>query len=149
MKRSISIHELADHAGQELGVSDWLLVDQQRIDRFARTTGDFQWIHVDVERAQRERGSTIAHGFLILSLIPVLQDQIATFTDGAFGLNYGLNRVRMINPVSAGSRIRLRQTLLSVTPRGGDILIACECVIEVEGVDRPALVAETLALFVP
>jgi acyl dehydratase len=147
--RSISVHNLADHVGQELGVSDWLSIDQQRIDTFARATGDHQWIHVDLERATRERGGTIAHGFLILSLIPVLHESVTEITDASFGLNYGLNRVRFIGPVAAGSRIRLLEKLVSVAPKQDGLLVTYEFVIEREGEDKPALIAESLGLIVP
>lgn len=146
--RSISIHELANHVGQELGVSDWFLIDQERIDTFAQATGDRQWIHVDVERATRERGGTIAHGFLILSLIPVLHESVTEITDISFGLNYGLNRVRFIGPVAAGTRVRLREKLLSVEVKQNGTVVTYEFVIEREGEDKPALIAESLGLVI-
>ena len=100
--------DLKDYVGKELGVSDWLAIDQDRINQFADATGDHQWIHVDVERAQRELpiGNTIAHGFLTLSLIPMLVAEIFTITSKTRGINYGLNRVRFTGMVPAGSRVR-------------------------------------------
>ncbi len=135
--------------GQELAVSDWLLVDQARIDAFAACTGDHQWIHVDVERAARGPfGGTIAHGFLTLSLVPVLTG--GTWSAGLgleATLNYGLDRVRFLTPVRAGSRVRNRVSLVSAEERGaGRTLLCLENTVEIEGEAKPALVATTLAM---
>jgi acyl dehydratase len=141
---------IADFVGRELGVSGWITVDQKRIDDFAACTGDHQWIHVDVERARRESpfGTTIAHGYLTLSLLPVMQQQVGTLPDGVVAaLNYGSNRVRFMTPVKSGARIRDRITLAEAEDKGdGRILTTTRHVVEIEGEDKPALVAYTLAL---
>ncbi len=135
--------------GHELAVSDWLLVDQAKIDAFAACTGDHQWIHVDVERAARGPfGATIAHGFLTLSLLPALTS--GTWSAGLgleATLNYGLDRVRFLTPVRAGSRVRNRVKLVSAEERGaGRTLLCFENTVEIEGEAKPALVANTLAM---
>jgi len=142
--------DVKQHVGKEMGVSDWVTVDQARIDKFAEATGDFQWIHVDVERAKREMpgGKTIAHGFLTLSLIAGLP--VWRVEKLSRGINYGLNKVRFTSPVPAGSRVRLRQTCLSAEDvAGGGVRVTCESVIEIEGQAKPAVVAETMAIFYP
>jgi acyl dehydratase len=141
--------DLRDYAGKEIGVSDWFTVDQAIIDKFAEATGDHQWIHVDVERAKREMpgGRTIAHGYLTLSLVPRLAQTIYRVKKRSRGLNYGSNRIRFTGQVPAGSRIRLRQQIKSVEPvEGGGVRITAESKVEVEGADKPALVAETISL---
>jgi acyl dehydratase len=139
-----------EFVGKELGVSDWITVDQQRINEFADCTGDHQWIHVDVERAQRESpfGGTVAHGYLTLSLLPAMQYQVGTVPGGVTAaLNYGADKVRFITPVRAGARIRDRVTLLAVEDKGGGrLLLTSRHSVEIEGVDKPALVADTLAM---
>lgn len=141
---------IGDFVGKELGVSDWVTVDQQRIDDFAACTGDNQWIHVDVERATRESpfGGTIAHGYLTLSLLPIMQFNVGTLPEGVTAaLNYGADRVRFITPVKAGGRIRDHITLAGAEDKGGGrILVTTRHTVEIEGEDRPALVADTLAL---
>jgi acyl dehydratase len=141
---------IGDFVGKELGVSDWVTVDQQRIDDFAACTGDNQWIHVDVERAKRESpfGGTVAHGYLTLSLLPIMQFNVGTLPEGvSAALNYGADRVRFITPVKAGGRIRDHITLVNVEDKGGGrILVTSRHTVEIEGEDRPALVADTLAL---
>jgi acyl dehydratase len=139
--------DLAAHVGgPPLGSSDWVLLDQDKITAFAALTGDDHWIHVDVERAAREmpQGRTIAHGFLVLSLIPFLQRGIYTIRQRGKGLNYGCNRVRFTAPVPVGSRVRLRQSVLACLRVEGGTRITFESTMEIEGQDRPALVAETL-----
>ena len=140
--------DLSAHIGRDLGASDWLTIDQARIDAFAATTGDDHWIHVDVDRARREMpgGKTIAHGLLTLSLIPRLQRTIWTIAQRGRGLNYGYNRVRFTGPVPVGGRIRLRQALKAAEPVAGGIRFTFEATVEVEGADRPALVAEMIVL---
>ena len=142
-----TVDELRELVGQELGVGGWLEVSQQRVNAFAEATGDFQWIHVDVERAAKSPfGGTIAHGYLTLSLIPMLSSQIfAVDTPGA-RLNYGLNKVRFPMPVRVGARIRARATLVSLTdvPAGKQLTVAYT--IEVEDQPKPACVAETVVL---
>jgi acyl dehydratase len=141
--------DLRQYVGKEIGVSDWFTVDQTIIDKFAEATGDHQWIHVDVERAKREMpgGRTIAHGYLTLSLVPRLAQQIYRVKQRSRGLNYGSNRIRFTGQVPAGSRIRLRQMIKAVEPvDGGGVRITSESVVEVEGGARPALVAETIGM---
>jgi acyl dehydratase len=138
--------------GQELGVSDWMQMDQQRIQQFAQCTGDDQWIHVDVERASRESpfGSTIAHGYLTLSIVgpASLEVWIRPAGIGA-ALNYGVDRVRFIAPVPSGKRVRSRIKLLAVEPKaGGRTLITTENTVEIEGQDKPALIANVLTMAV-
>ncbi len=138
--------ELETLVGQEVGVSSWLEVTQARIDQFAAATGDTQWIHTDPERAQASPlGGTIAHGFLTLSLLSTLaHEAIDLQGDFAHRLNYGLNRVRFTAPVKSGSRIRGRFSLLSVTGALGGFQIAYTATVEIEGLAKPALVAEWL-----
>ena len=134
--------------GRKLGVSEWFTVTQERINLFAEATGDHQWIHVDVARAAREMpgGHTIAHGFLTLSLLPQLAQDIYRIRRRSRGINYGANKLRFTHPVAAGSRVRLHMTLkASENVEGGRRLIS-ENTIEIEGQERPALVAETIAL---
>jgi acyl dehydratase len=145
----IPLAELPKHVGEELGVSDWLVISQERVNQFAEATGDDQWIHVDVERAQREIGGTIAHGYLTLSLIPLLARQIVRYEGVGRGLNYGANKVRYTNAVPVGGRIRLKVKLLNAEPRAGGIMITNECTVEVEGQQRPACIAETVAILYP
>ena len=140
--------DMAAYAGKELGKSDWLTVDQEMIDRFAEATGDHQWIHVDVERARREMpgGKTIAHGYLTLSLIPRLTQSIVRIRKRSRGINYGSNKVRYLNPVKAGSRVRLVQGLKAAEPIEGGQRLIFDMTVEIEGEERPALIAETIAL---
>lgn len=144
--RTVMFAELPGLVGQEIGVSDWVVIDQDRINRFAETTGDHQWIHVDVARATREIGSPIAHGYLTLALIPMLSAQILAVEGVVRGINYGANKVRFTNMTPAGARVRLRQKLLSVEAKSGGLQLVNECTIEIEGKDRPACVAETISL---
>ena len=134
--------------GQEVGVSDWYLIDQDRINQFAEETDDYQWLHVDVERAKKELpvGSTIAHGYLLTALFPVLSEKIIIFNGGRV-INYGLNKVRFKQMVPAGSRVRLRSTLKSARKRVGALQVILENTLEVEGQNKPACVAETIALY--
>jgi len=138
--------------GRELGTSNWIAVDQERIDRFADCTGDRQWIHVDVERARRESpfGAPIAHGYLTLSLVAPLAMALGLIPpDAASGLNYGLDKVRFVAPVRAGARVRNRVSLLSAEPQnGGRILVKLQCTLEIEGEAKPALVAEMLCMLI-
>src|ERR687888_1206396 len=141
--------DLAQYVGKEIGVSDWFAVDQAIIDKFADATGDHQWIHVDVERAKREMpgGKTIAHGFLTLSLIPRLADSLLRIENRRQGINYGSNKVRFVSPVPSGSRVRLRQRILEVQdvePQG--VRMTAQMTVELEGQERPALVAEIITL---
>ena len=146
--KTVSYDEVAGLAGQEIGVSEWVEIAQERIDMFAEATGDHQWIHVDVERAKTEMpgGKTIAHGYLTLSLIPMLGAQILRITGVSRGINYGSNKLRFTNTVPVGSKVRARQKLISVEPRAGGLQMVNEMTIEIEGQDRPACVAETISL---
>jgi len=142
--------DLRARVGQELGVSDWLTIDQSRIDQFAECTGDRQWIHVDVERARRESpfGAPVAHGYLTLSLLAPTALEILVRPAGITqAFNYGLDRVRFIAPVKVGSRIRNRIKLVSVDEKPGSrALLTTENTIEIEGEDKPALTAVALAM---
>ena len=142
--------DLGRFVGKELGLSGWLTVDQGRINEFSRATGDHQWIHVDVERARRESPyqGTIAHGYLTLSLIAGMVMEIgAVPCDAKAGLNYGLDKVRFMAPVKAGARVRGRVVLLGAEDkRNGRVLLKLECTLEIEGGDKPALVAEMLTM---
>ena len=146
-----TLDTLDQFVGRELGVSDWLTVDQSRIDAFADCTGDHQWIHIDPERARSGPfGTTIAHGLLTLSLLPMLREQIGVVPAGVRQvLNYGSDRVRFLTPVPSGARIRARVTLVAAEPKGpGRTLLRTGNTVEIEGEERPALVAETLALLI-
>jgi len=146
-----SLSTLGDFVGQELGVSDWITVDQARINQFADQTGDHQWIHVDVERARRESpfGSTVAHGYLTLSLAAACQMEMGVVPAGVVeALNYGLDRVRFLAPVKAGARIRDRIVLQDVERKGGNLLLKTRNTIEIEGERKPALIADALSLLV-
>ena len=138
--------------GRELGASGWVVVDQDRIDAFAACTGDRQWIHVDVARAKRESpfGGPIAHGYLTLSLVAAMVMELGVIPpDAATGLNYGLDKVRFIAPVKAGSRVRTRVSLLSAEPQaGGRVLLKLQCTLDIEGEAKPALVAEVLCMLI-
>jgi acyl dehydratase len=142
--------ELAQHVGRELGPSDWMTVEQAIIDKFAAATGDHQWIHVDVERAKKEMpgGKTIAHGYLTLSLVPRMAQTLVKVTARKRGLNYGSNKVRFTNAVPAGARIRLRSyKLKNVEPIDGNgFRVTSEATVEIEGQERPALVAEIISI---
>jgi acyl dehydratase len=144
-----SIAELAGRVGQEVGTSDWLEVSQERINQFAETTEDRQWIHIDVERAARESPfkETIAHGFLSLSLLSAL-GKGAMFVGGVrMGVNYGLNRVRFVSPVPAGARIRGRFTLATIEEIKGGVQATWKVTIERDGSERPCCVAEWLVRY--
>ena len=135
--------------GQELGASDWLEVTQDLIDRFAEVTGDHQWIHVDVERAKREMpgGKTIAHGYLLLSLLPKLGSGIYKLSWPTRSINYGSDKVRIVNPVKAGARIRLRQSLVAVEDGApGAHRITVRQTLEIEGEAKPAMIADTIRM---
>ena len=140
--------DLKTHVGEDIGTSGWVTVDQATIDKFADATGDHQWIHVDVARAKREMpgGTTIAHGFLTLSLIAGLGDQTLTIRERSRGINYGSDRVRFTAPVPSGSRVRLHQKLTKVEDIEGGVRMTFESKMEIEGQARPALIAETIAL---
>lgn len=142
---TLSIRDLEARVGQEVGVSPWYEVSQERIDLFARATEDHQWIHVDRERAKGSPyGSTIAHGFLTLSLLSRLAELALGFQERAMGVNYGLNRVRFTAPVPAGSRIRARFALVRHEKLEGGAQLTWKATVEREGADKPCMVAEWL-----
>ncbi|MGK8476209.1 MaoC family dehydratase [Stutzerimonas stutzeri] len=145
----VPVAQLKDYIGKELGHSEWLTIDQQRVDRFADCTGDHQFIHVDPEKAaQTPFGGTIAHGFLSLSLLPMLSGDLLVVPEGArMGVNYGLDSLRFIQPVRVGSRVRLGLTLIDAHEKNpGQWLLKARAVMEIEGSEKPAYIAETLAL---
>ncbi len=146
MAEAVTFDQVHTLAGQEVGVSDWLEVSQERVNRFADATGDHQWIHIDVERATREIGGPIAHGYLTLSLIPFLAAGLMPVEGVTRGINYGCNKVRFTNMVRIGKRVRLRQKLVSAEPKSGGLQLISECTIEIEGEERPACVAETISV---
>lgn len=140
-----TLNELNAHVGQEIGVTDWFLMTQERIQQFADATGDHQWIHVDADRARRESPfkTTIAHGFLTLSLLPQFMPQVLQIKGGMrMGINYGLNRLRFVSPVRAETRIRARFTLQSIKDFGEGLEIVYLVTVEGEGSSKPCLVAE-------
>jgi acyl dehydratase len=140
--------DLPGLAGQEIGVSDWVTIDQDRINKFADATGDHQWIHLDIARAAKELpgGKTIAHGYLTMSLIPWLTGGFLKIEGVTRGINYGSNKVRFTNMVPVGSRVRARSKMLSVEPRGGGMQLTSEVTIEIEDEKRPACIAETIGI---
>lgn len=143
-----SIEEAIEAIGEELGVSDWTGIDQQRIDAFADVTGDRQWIHVDPDRASAESpySTTIAHGFLTLSLIPALSKANYRVEDAKMGINYGLNKVRFLAPVPTGSRIRVRSELVDATKVDDNTVdLIVRHTVELDGSEKPAAVAELIA----
>ena len=143
-KTAIKLRELESRVGEEVGVSPWVEIEQERIDLFAKATEDFQWIHVDPKRAKDSPfGGTIAHGFLTLSMLPKLSESTFEFSDRKMGVNYGLNKVRFTAPVPAGAKIRGRFTLAKYEPIAGNgVQTTWSVSIEREGADKPALVAE-------
>ena len=148
----MSVAILAEKVGQELGVSPWRVIAQDRIDRFADATDDHQWIHVDRTRAaDGPFGTTVAHGFLTLSLLaPTAYEVLADIFAGATAFNYGLDKVRFIAPVRVGSRVRNRIRLLAIEPKGGGRwLLTSENTFEIEGEDKPALIAVSLVMILP
>ena len=146
MTTTVHYDDLETLVGKEVGASDWVEIDQQRVNTFADATGDHQWIHVDVEKAKAAMGGTIAHGYLTLSLIPYLGAQIMSIQGVSRGINYGSNKVRFTNMVPVGSKVRARLKVLGVEARGGGKQITNEVTIEIEGKDRPACIAETITM---
>jgi acyl dehydratase len=144
--KKVQYADLESLAGKEVGVSDWHTIDQDRVNMFAEATGDHQWIHVDVERATKELGGPIAHGFLTLSLLPMLGSEVLRVEGTTRGINYGSDKVRFTGMVPVGSKVRLRQKCLGVEEKAGGKQMRMEATIEIEGKDRPALVAETLTV---
>jgi acyl dehydratase len=140
----MKVRDLASRVGEEVAVSPWLEITQERIDTFARAVDDFQWIHVDPQRAAASPfGATIAHGFLTLSILSHLSERTFSFADRRMGINYGLNRVRFTSPVPVGSRVRARFTLQKFEPlQENGVQVTWNTTVEIEGRDKPALVAE-------
>ena len=146
MKSSLKIRDLERRVGEEIAVSPWVDMPQERIDLFAKATEDFQWIHVDRERAkQSEFGTTIAHGYLTLSMLPKLIESTFEFSDRKMGVNYGLNKVRFTSPVPAGAKIRGRFTLAKYEKLDGGVQTTWSVMIERQGEEKPAMVAETIS----
>lgn len=152
MSKIVSADELANYVGQEVGLTEWLEIDQERINLFADATGDHQYIHVDPERAaQTPFGTTIAHGFLTLSLLAMLSNQNGglKLENTVMGINYGLDKVRFINPVKVGSKIRARFELMSADEKKPKhFLLKHNVTVEIEGEEKPALIAEWLGMTV-
>ena len=147
MPTELTIADLENAEERDLGVSDWHTVEQKHIDLFADATGDHQWIHVDPDMAaQGPFGTTVAHGYLSLSLLPMLLGQVMAVTDAKMGVNYGTDKIRFTNPVPSGSRVRAKARLLSSQRKGDGILYKVGVEIEIEGQDKPALVGEVLYL---
>ncbi len=146
---TIAVADLPNRVGEEMGPGRWHEVTQEQIDKFADATGDHQWIHVDREKArQGPFGTTIAHGYLTLSLIPMLIHEVLVVDGVKMGINYGVNKVRFPAPVPSGSNVRLRARLQSVEPvANGGFQVITECTIEREGADKPVCVAETVARY--
>ncbi|MBS3810223.1 MAG: MaoC family dehydratase [Desulfobacterales bacterium] len=142
-----TIEQLRQKTGEEIAVGQWRPVTQEQINLFAEATGDYQWIHLDEKRAAAESpyGTTVAHGFLTLSMIPALMGETVQLPPAKMSVNYGLNRVRFPAPVPAGSKIRPRVTLLSVEDAEGGVQVNWRVMIEVEGSEKPACIAETIS----
>jgi len=150
VRQFTNIDELANAVGETLGTSDWITVTQDAIDKFAEATGDYQWIHVDRERAKISPfGTTIAHGYLTLALAPRLMDQIYKVDNIRLRINYGLNKVRFTEPVKSGARVRMTLKLQSVDRMPKGIRVTTEARFAIDGVERPACIAELVAVLVP
>ena len=150
MRVFTTLDEVAAASGEELGTSDWLTIEQDRVDRFAEATGDHQWIHVDVERARSGPfGGTIAHGYLTLSLVPYLGSQVFSLETPGAKLNYGVNKVRFPHPVLVGKRVRAHVALSEVADLPAGKQLTLKYTVEIEGEAKPACVAETVVLLLP
>jgi acyl dehydratase len=147
MREIASLAELKNLIGQEVAISDWVYISQERIALFAEATGDHQWIHLDAERCRKESpfGNTVAHGFLTLSLLPMLMQNAIVMSDVKMGVNYGLNKVRFPSPVPVGSRVRGRMKLLNVEDIDGGAQMTWQVTIEREGGAKPVCVAESIS----
>jgi acyl dehydratase len=147
MKTFASLADLAPLVGQEVAVSDWITITQERVNQFAEATGDHQWIHIDVERAKAGPfGAPIAHGYLTLSLLPLFFQTAIDIQGARMGVNYGLNKVRFTSPVPVGSRLRARMTLLAFEPIADNgVQMTWKVAVEREGVDKPVCIAESIA----
>lgn len=150
MRVFTTFEEVAEAAGTDLGTTEWVTIDQRRVNQFADATGDHQWIHVDIERAKEGPfGGTIAHGYLTLSLVPWLGSQVFTLRTPGAKLNYGVNKVRFPNPLLVGKRIRLHVKMGEVVDIPSGKQLTVQHTIEIEGEDKPACVAETVVLLLP
>ncbi len=147
----VAYEDLSGLAGKEIGVSGWVTLDQAKVNQFADATGDHQWIHVDVERAKREMatGGTIVHGYFTLSLIPKFMFELLEITGISQMINYGTNKVRFTNMVPTGSRVRGRLKVISVEMKGKGATLNYEMVLEIEGQERPACIAEVIMMAFP
>jgi acyl dehydratase len=147
MTTTLSRNELLEASDRDLGTSDWWRIEQRHIDLFAEATGDHQWIHVDpVAAAQGPFGTTVAHGYLSLSLLPMLLSQVLNVEGVRMGVNYGIERIRFTSPVPSGSEVRLHAKLLSAEPRGEGVLYRVGVEVEIRNAEKPALVGEVLYL---
>lgn len=145
MATTLTIAEIEGSSERELGVSEWHTVTQEHVDQFAEATGDHQWIHVDPEMAkQGPFGGTIAHGYLSLSLLPMLLGQVMSVTDARMGVNYGTDKVRFISPVPVGSKVRVKAKLIEGNRKGDGVLYKVGVELEIEGADKPAMAGEVL-----
>ncbi|GAB2885859.1 MaoC family dehydratase [Nocardioides pacificus] len=150
MRVFTTLDEVAAAVGEELGTSEWVEIDQERVNQFAEATGDHQWIHVDVERSKDGPfGGTIAHGYLTLSLVPWLGSQVFSLDTPGAKLNYGVNKVRFPNPVRVGSRVRATVSVGEVTDLPAGKQLTLKYVVEIENESKPACVAETVVLLLP
>lgn len=147
MRHIASVEELRSLAGQEIAVTDWFTVNQERVNQFAEATGDHQWIHLDVERSKKESpyGTTIAHGFLTLSLLPMIMQSAVSMPEAKLSVNYGLNKVRFPAPVPVGSQLRGRIVLKEVEDIAGGVQVTWSVTIEREGSDKPVCIAESIS----
>jgi acyl dehydratase len=142
---TLTLAELERSAGRELGTSDWHDITQAQIDRFAEATGDHQWIHVDPEAAANGPfGTTVAHGYLTLSMLPMLLGEVVSVTDAVMGVNYGTEKIRFTSPVPSGSRVRLHARLVRADRRGPSVVWTVGVQVEIEGMEKPALVGEVV-----
>lgn len=146
---TVKFEDLKSLPGTDLGASSWVEVTQEMINQFADVTRDHQWIHIDVERATKEIGGTIAHGFLTVSLMPIMAYELMTIEGVSRAINYGFDKLRFTDVVRPGERIRLRQMIKSVEEKAGGVAITRDCVMEIEGKERPALVAEWIGVVYP
>jgi acyl dehydratase len=149
--RQVKFAELQSLVGTEIGTSEWWLIDQARIDKFAEATGDFQWIHVDPEKAKTSKfGTTIAHGYLTLSLLAGMRFQTFEVTETSMAVNYGMNKVRFLSPVPSGSQLRAKYELANINERkDGGLECTFTATIELEGATKPACIAETISVYYP
>jgi acyl dehydratase len=145
MTTTITLAELEASSGRELGTSDWHEITQQQIDQFAESTGDHQWIHVDPEAAANGPfGTTVAHGYLTLSMLPMLLSEVVSVSDAVMGVNYGTEKIRFTSPVPSGSRVRLHAKLVRAERRGPSVVWTVGVQVEIEGKEKPALVGEVV-----